>query len=152
MRTVQIGDTSGRSDSCTARRCSGWDLQKVVWLGVTLAFRERVLGCHGGSCAAQSSLALSVSCRNFPLLPGKSKYVGNVLVNISVWVAGGWFAKDAVVLRLVGNALLDMASRRDVTLRRWLVAKDGFDAADSATSQALYEVLPLSAQLSGSFE
>lgn len=36
--------------------------------------------------------------------------------------------------------LLDPSTRKDVSFARWLVAKDAFDTADSATSKALYDV------------
>eukprot|EP00884_Botryococcus_braunii_P020531 jgi/Botrbrau1/7161/Bobra.0143s0032.2 len=54
---------------------------------------------------------------------------------------GGWFATSANVLCKVGQVLLCPSTRKDVKFRRWLVAKDAFDTADSETSTALYNVV-----------
>ena len=54
-------------------------------------------------------------------------------------VAGGWFARDAGVLRKVGAALLSPSTKVDVPLSRWLNAVDAFDQSDKATSTAIYE-------------
>ena len=54
-------------------------------------------------------------------------------------VVGGWFAKNAEVLRQVGDVLLDPASRQDQPLKRWLTAADAFEQCDKATGQAIYE-------------
>ncbi|KAK9904266.1 hypothetical protein WJX75_008073 [Coccomyxa subellipsoidea] len=52
---------------------------------------------------------------------------------------GGFFARNAEVLRRAGDVLLDPATRSDVQLKRWLVAKDAFDLADGAASKAIFE-------------
>lgn len=52
---------------------------------------------------------------------------------------GGWFARKADVLRLVGDVLLDPASKQGTPLTRWLTAVDAFDHSDKATSQAIYQ-------------
>ena len=44
------------------------------------------------------------------------------------------------MLRRAGDVLLDPATRSDVQLKRWLVAKDAFDLADGAASKAIFEV------------
>ncbi|CAL8470644.1 g10186 [Coccomyxa elongata] len=54
---------------------------------------------------------------------------------------GGYFAKNAELLRKAGDVLLDPATRSSVQLRRWLVAKDAFELADGATSKAIYEAV-----------
>lgn len=54
---------------------------------------------------------------------------------------GGWFARDAGVLRAVGGVLLDGGSRRPAQLRRLLVAADAFGLAEEATTKALYDAL-----------
>jgi amidase len=51
---------------------------------------------------------------------------------------GGWFARDAAVLRRAGAALLDPSSRQPAHLRRLLVATDAFALAEESTSRALY--------------
>lgn len=53
--------------------------------------------------------------------------------------AGGWFARNAQVLRKVGEVLLDSSSKQDAPLTRWLTAADAFDHSDKATSQAIYK-------------
>ena len=53
--------------------------------------------------------------------------------------AGGWFARNAQVLRKVGEVLLKPSSKQDAPLTRWLTAADAFDHSDKATSQAIYE-------------
>ena len=55
-------------------------------------------------------------------------------------LAGGYFARSAEVLRLVGDVLLDPGSRSDTKLVRTLVAADAFDLADPPTSAAIYQV------------
>lgn len=52
---------------------------------------------------------------------------------------GGWFARNAEVLRQVGDVLLNSASRQDQPLKRWLTAADAFEQCDQATGQAIYE-------------
>lgn len=52
---------------------------------------------------------------------------------------GGWFARKADVLRLVGDVLLDPTSKQGTPLTRWLTAVDAFDHSDKATSQAIYK-------------
>lgn len=65
-----------------------------------------------------------------------------------VWAAvGGWFARNAEVLRQVGDVLLDAASRQEQPLRRWLTAADAFEQCDKATGQAIYEARPSPAVL-----
>lgn len=59
---------------------------------------------------------------------------------MSVKIAGGFFARNAEVLRRAGDVLLNPATRSDVQLKRWLVAKDAFDLADGAASKAIFEV------------
>ncbi|EIE22650.1 amidase [Coccomyxa subellipsoidea C-169] len=53
---------------------------------------------------------------------------------------GGFFARNAELLRRAGDVLLDPATRSDVQFKRWLVAKDAFDLADDATSEAIFRV------------
>ncbi len=53
--------------------------------------------------------------------------------------AGGWFARNAQVLRKVGEVLLDSSSKQGAPLTRWLTAADAFDHSDKATSQAIYK-------------
>lgn len=53
----------------------------------------------------------------------------------------GWFARQADVLRLVGDVLLDPTSKQGTPLTRWLTAVDAFDHSDKATSQAIYKVV-----------
>ncbi|KAL3161478.1 hypothetical protein ABBQ32_010359 [Trebouxia sp. C0010 RCD-2024] len=53
----------------------------------------------------------------------------------------GWFARNAEVLRQVGDVLLDPASRQEQPLQRWLTAADAFKQCDKATGQAIYESL-----------
>lgn len=53
----------------------------------------------------------------------------------------GWFARNAQVLRKVGEVLLKPSSRQDTPLTRWLTAADAFDHSDKATSQAIYELV-----------
>ena len=59
--------------------------------------------------------------------------------------AGGWFARDAGVLRRVGDVLLTgqaSASRGGkFSFQRWLVAEDAFDLADADTTKAIFEVI-----------
>lgn len=52
---------------------------------------------------------------------------------------GGWFARNAEVLRQVGDVLLDPASRQQQPLKRWLTAADAFEQCDKATGQAIYQ-------------
>jgi amidase len=54
---------------------------------------------------------------------------------------GGFFAKDASLLRKVGDVLLDPSTKKESTLRRWLVAKDAFGLAEPAVSSAIHQVL-----------
>ena len=58
--------------------------------------------------------------------------------------AGGFFARDASVLRSVGSVLLDQSTRSTGTLKRWLVGTDAFDLAETDSKQALYQVHILS--------
>ena len=55
--------------------------------------------------------------------------------------AGGFFAREAGVLRRVGNVLLDQSTRSTGVLKRWLVGTDAFDLAQDDAKQALYQVL-----------
>ena len=54
--------------------------------------------------------------------------------------AGGFFARDASVLRSVGSVLLDQSTRSTRTLKRWLVGTDAFEFAETDSKQALYQV------------
>ena len=54
-------------------------------------------------------------------------------------VAGGWFARDAGVLKKVGAVLLNPSTKVDAPLKRCLTAADAFDHSDKATSTAIYE-------------
>lgn len=53
--------------------------------------------------------------------------------------AGGWFARNAQVLRKVGEVLLEPSAKQDAPLTRWLTAADAFYHSDKATSQAIYK-------------
>lgn len=53
----------------------------------------------------------------------------------------GWFARDAGLLCGAGAVLLDPASRADVALRRWLLARDAFELAEPATAAVLRGLL-----------
>ncbi|DBA79646.1 TPA: hypothetical protein ACH3X1_008325 [Trebouxia sp. C0004] len=53
----------------------------------------------------------------------------------------GWFARNAQVLRKVGEVLLEPSSKQDAPLTRWLTAADAFDHSDSETSQAIYQLV-----------
>ena len=64
----------------------------------------------------------------------------NKAVRWVLFPAGGFFARNAELLRRAGDVLLDPATRSDVQLKRWLVAKDAFDLADDATSEAIFRV------------
>lgn len=54
-------------------------------------------------------------------------------------VVGGWFARNAEVLRQAGDVLLDPASRQEQPMGRWLTAADAFEQCDKATGQAIYQ-------------
>ncbi|KAA6420332.1 MAG: glutamyl-tRNA(Gln) amidotransferase subunit A [Trebouxia sp. A1-2] len=46
----------------------------------------------------------------------------------------GWFARNAQVLRKVGEVLLEPSAKQDAPLTRWLTAADAFDHSDKATT------------------
>mmetsp|Transcript_39155 Transcript_39155/g.92738 ORF Transcript_39155/g.92738 Transcript_39155/m.92738 type:complete len:344 (-) Transcript_39155:430-1461(-) len=54
----------------------------------------------------------------------------------------GWFARNATVLRLAGQALLGpQPGAAKLDRCRWIVATDAFDLADDETRQAVYDAL-----------
>ncbi|EFN54730.1 hypothetical protein CHLNCDRAFT_35982 [Chlorella variabilis] len=119
------GRIPGGSSSGTAAAVAAGDAD--LGLGGDTGGSVRVPACHCGILGIRPTHGRVSLQGAVPLAPS--------------FDTGGWFARDAGVLRAVGGVLLDGGSRRPAQLRRLLVAADAFGLAEEATTKALYDAL-----------
>lgn len=54
---------------------------------------------------------------------------------------GGWFARSATNLQLVGEVLLDKATERKTSFKNWIVSTDAFQLSDESATKGIYSSL-----------